>query len=41
MPIVFLLYFCLPARSRNAFLMLASFAFYFVDAGLVSVVLLG
>ncbi|MGJ7612723.1 MULTISPECIES: MBOAT family O-acyltransferase [unclassified Variovorax] len=41
MPIVFLLYFVLPARSRNAFLMLASFAFYFVDAGLVSVVLLG
>lgn len=41
MPIVFLLYFFLPARSRNAFLVLASFAFYFVDAGLVSVVLLG
>ncbi len=41
MPIVFLLYFVLPAHSRNAFLMLASFAFYFVDAGLVSMVLLG
>ena len=41
MPAVFLVYFSMPKGSRNAFLMLASFAFYFVDAGLVSVVLLG
>lgn len=41
MPIALLLHFILTARSRNAFLMLASFAFYFLDAGLASMVLLG
>ncbi|MBB3179826.1 MBOAT family protein [Variovorax sp. Sphag1AA] len=41
MPLVFMLYFAMPKGSRNAFLMLASFAFYFVDAGFVTAVLLG
>lgn len=41
MPAAFLLYFVMPKVSRNAFLMLTSFVFYFVDAGYVSVVLVG
>ncbi|RZA10765.1 MAG: MBOAT family protein, partial [Proteobacteria bacterium] len=41
MPLTFVLYFCLPQWLRNAFLLLASLAFYFVDAGPVSLVLLG
>lgn len=41
MPLTFMLYFLLPGWLRNAFLMVVSFGFYFVDAGPVSAVLLG
>jgi alginate O-acetyltransferase complex protein AlgI len=40
-PIFFLTYFALPIRLRNGFLMLASLAFYSIDGGFITAVLIG
>lgn len=40
-PIFFLTYFLLPARARNLFLMIASLAFYSIDGGFITSVLIG
>lgn len=40
-PVFFLIYFFIPLRARNGFLMLASLTFYSIDGGFITAVLIG
>ena len=41
LPLFFAIYFAAPSRFRNAIILLASLLFYFIDAGLLTVILFG